>query len=198
MRKLFYLVLMFGFMCGTFSMISCGDGDGKKNPENTNGGEDFGADGVKGYWIKDSWETLLFDGYADASWGKFSVKGDVSMMLYLDGEGGGVMYRFVTTLDKLIVKNDTGYVKDKKQYTSGYVGRFQDTVDGSENDFYHPCLFASNFSTTEIKSLNQTYPLTYYIQGSTMTIYFNNNTETLMLSVVSGQVSQYHRMKKVG
>lgn len=201
MKKLFYFVILAGFLFVGINIVSCGSDDNKSNPENPDGQVDNGKDGLKGYWMVNTWYNVNFDeqlGY------NTQVTGDINTILYLDGEGGGMIYESVTTIEKIVVKNDSGRVKDKHKYTAGFAGRFYDPADGSEMDYYFTHRYLtkiSEYSGTfvnyeEIK--NQIYPLTYYIQGSTMTIYYKNNTESRQLNVVSGQVANHHRINKVG
>ncbi len=44
---------------------------------------------------------------------------------------------------------------------------------------------------------NASYPITYYLQGTTMSIFYDNNTQSMQLNFSSGNVSGYHRLKKV-
>lgn len=52
-------------------------------------------------------------------------------------------------------------------------------------------------SNLEDISTGKSYPIEYYVNGTTMTIYYNNVTQSMQLNVSSGNVNGYHCLKKV-
>ena len=174
------------------SLSSCGSGDdNKSNPEDNNGqssDEDFGSDGLKGYWVQNTWNQYRpnYD----------KVTGYRSSLFYFDGEGGGTLWYWVTTLDN--VENKSKYVADK-------IGTFYDTVDGSTKDYFYTKFFmdisplAGGGQSEEVDT--RTYAIEYFVRGTTMSIYFGS--ESMMLNVStgsktsSGSINNFHTLKKV-
>lgn len=200
-------------------LSSCGSGDdNKSNPEDNNGqssDEDFGSDGLKGYWVWNNWQDAIIESWTYWTYGNYSptreteTSGQVARMIFLDGEGGGTMHTSVTTLDR--VNNDSKFV-------SSDLGLFYDTSDGSTKEFYsfdktyghvrysgYPSYMSGNENRdwTDNYFMDRVSALKYYIQGSTLTIFYNNTTETQDLNVStgsktsSGSVNYFHRLKKV-
>ena len=120
--------------------------------------------------------------------------GQVSDLIYLDGDGGGTIYFSVTTLD---------HAANNSKYLAGKVGTFLDTADGTTKDYhFSKRYFHSDGSITmngsaEDISEGKSFPIEYYIKGTTMTIYYNNVTQSMQLNVSSDNVNGYHRLKKV-
>ena len=200
-KNLYYLRLMLGLVFGMMTFTACGGGDddnGGNDSGQTSGGditpqEDYGTDGLKGYWIQNEWDDTCLESYTmynilyDTNIP--DIDGECSILISLDGEGGGTIYKKVTTLDH--AANNTKYLMEK-------VGTFFDTVDGSTKDYHFYKTFTHwGPNNTETLYSNFSSPLEYFIKGTTMTIYYDNVSQTMQLNVSSGYVTGYHRLKKV-
>lgn len=201
MKKTFYyLSLLLGLVFGMTMFTACGgddDDDGGNGNGQTSGGgsatEDYGTDGLKGYWVQNTWnETYLEKWYFYLS-REEEIKGQQSDLIYLDGDGGGTIYFAVTTSNH--AANNTRYLAEK-------VGTFLDTADGTTKDYHfikkywHSDIVSMNGNYEDI-SVGKSYPMEYYIKGTTMTIYYHNVTQSMQLNISSGNVNGYHRLKKV-
>lgn len=200
-KNFYYMSLLLGLVFGTAMFTACGGGDddisGNSSGQNAGGDsavEDYGTDGLKGFWVKNVWdETVLEEWYFYLS-KEEKIVGQVNDLIYFDGDGGGTIYFSVTTLD-----HAANYTK----YLAGKVGTFFDSADGMTKDYYFSKrYFHSDGSITvngrtEDVSEGKSFPIEYYIKGTTMTIYYNNVTQSIQLNVSSGNVSGYHRLKKV-
>ncbi len=202
------LILCMVLGCVTFTACSSDDDDNKPGQQT-----DFGSDGLKGYWVQNNWLDIAVEvtyyhtpaGY----YGTYKItettetKGQVTIMIYLDGEGGGTMHTNVTTLD---------HVNNNSKFVSTDLGSFYDTADGSTKQYYSFDKFywydKYSGKPSEDKefsfdySKDKTSALTYYLQGTTMTIFYNNTTEKIELNATTGgkssagSVSNYHRLTK--
>lgn len=195
MKKNFhYLSLMFGLFLGMMAFTACGDDEEENSPNQNNGTEkaeaakdDFGTDGLKGYWVQNTWKEVTINFWGDPNGN--SIMGYWNHIIYLDGDGGGTLYVDVTTLDK--VNND-------KKFLASKIGTFQDTEDGKTKEYFFPQLYiTANNKVTKYENHEASYPIEYYIKGTTMTIYYANVTKSMQLNVSSGKVNDHHRLKKV-
>ena len=223
-KKIFSWLSIFfvAALCIGFASCGGGDDDGDDTGQTSGGGsgakEDFGSDGLKGFWVQNNWKEIVVeqwtyytpaDGYGAYYWDITETKGQATMMIYLDGEGGGTMHTSVTTLDR--VNNDSKFV-------SANLGAFYDTADGSTKEYYaldkyyeHE-RYSDNPSRNTDKSFNynddhvlvtdKESALTYYVTGSTIEIYYDDTTKKIDLNVSAGSktsagsVSNYHRLQK--
>ncbi len=198
MKKTFYyLSLLLGLVFGMTMFTACGGGDdddsGNSNGQTSGGGsatEDYGTDGLKGYWVQNVWDEMICENWSTT---QQEVYGEKSKLLSLDGEGGGTIYMTVTTLD---------HAANNAKYLAGKVGTFLDTSDGSTKDYHFTHTYMHwdpmYFPDPEDDVVgNASYPITYYLQGTTMSIFYDNNTQSMQLNFSSGNVSGYHRLKKV-
>lgn len=226
-KNFYYLSLMFGLFFGMTMFTACGgDDDGDDTGQTSGGGsgakEDFGSDGLKGFWVQNNWKEIVLERWyyytptyimglkGGYDWDITATKGQATMMIYLDGEGGGTMHTSVTTLDR--VNNDSKFV-------SANLGAFYDTADGSTKEYYsldkyyrHE-RYSDDSSRNTDKSFNynnddnilvtdKESALTYYVTGSTIEIFYDDTTKKIDLNVSTGSntsagsVSNYHRLKK--
>lgn len=208
--KLYYLSLILSLVFGMMTLTACGSDD--DDGGNASGGgekEDFGSDGLKGYWVQNVWQDIVVEQWTDityyprVSYETTETKGQVTMMIELDGEGGGTMHTSVTTLDR--VNNDSKFV-------STNWGAFYDTADGSTKEYYSFDKFYWHDRYSSNPSNNKDYSfttkkdivsaLTYYVRGSTIEIFYDNTTQKMDLNVTTGSkttagnVSNYHRLRK--
>lgn len=219
-KNFYYLSLILGLVFGMMMFTACGggddgngndDGDNGQTTNNDGGGsstpqEDYGTDGLKGYWVQNEWHEYICEqtsnpeaiGFLDGAttgdnYDGFNTnisKGLRSRVIFLDGEGGGRIYLYVTTLDK--VNNNSKYVAEK-------LGTFQDISDGMTKDYYFPKTFYHlvKYNINGEWTLNAQSPINYYLRGTTMSLYYFDSTESMQLNVSSGYVTGYHRLKKV-
>ena len=205
-KNLYYFSLMLGLVLEMTMFTACGgddDDSGNSNGQTSGGGsatEDYGTDGLKGYWVQNVWnETILeewtyYGSYTGSK--NANTYGQYSDLIYLDGDGGGTICFGVTTLDH--AANNAKYLTDK-------VGTFLDPADGKTRDYHFrkeythersgPSIYFTD--TDREYKLGKSYPMEYYIKGTTMTIYYNNVTQSMQLNVSSGNINGYHRLKKV-
>lgn len=188
MKKSFYFFsLLLGLVFGMVMFTACGSGDDNKNNPESSGVTDFGSDGLKGYWLRNTWTEWDLE----SGPGMSDIKGQYSRLIYLDGEGGGTVYQCVSTLD---------HSANNSKYLAGKVGTFTDTVDGSTKDYHFPHLYSLLSKKESI--IDETFPLEYFVRGTTMTVYYPDYSSdmwnaTLGNSTTSGQISGYHRLNKV-
>ena len=227
-KKIFSWLSIFfvAALCVGFASCGGGDDDGDDTGQTTGGGsgakEDFGSDGLKGFWVQNNWKEIVLERWyyytptyimglkGGYDWDITATKGQATMMIYLDGEGGGTMHTSVTTLDR--VNNDSKFV-------SANLGAFYDTADGSTKEYYsldkyyrHE-RYSDDSSRNTDKSFNynnddnilvtdKESALTYYVTGSTIEIFYDDTTKKIDLNVSTGSntsagsVSNYHRLKK--
>lgn len=189
MKQNFYLIsLLLSLVLGMTIFTACGGDD-----DNSDLTADQGTDGLKGYWLQNTWsETYLEKWYFYPSRDE-EIMGQESNMIYLDGDGGGTIYFAVTTPDH--AANNAKYIADK-------IGTFLDSADGTTKDYHfikkywHSDVMTLGGNLEDI-STGKSYPIEYYVKGTTMTIYYNNVTQSMQLNVSSGNVNGYHRLKKV-
>lgn len=225
-KNFYYFSLLLGLVLGMTMFTACGgDDDGNDTGQTTGGGsgakEDFGSDGLKGFWVQNNWKEIVLEEWyyytptyimglkGGYSWNITETKGQATMMIYLDGKGGGTMHTSVTTLDR--ANNDSKFV-------SANLGAFYDTADGSTKEYYsldkyyRHDRYSDDSSRNTDKSLNyneynilvtdKESALTYYVTGSTIEIFYDDTTKKIDLNVSTGSntsagsVSNYHRLKK--
>ncbi len=171
------------------SLTSCGSGDdNKSNPEGNNGqssNSDGGSDGLRGYWIQNTWDEYQFETNVAPGWVWTHVNGLKTYLIYLDGEGGGTIYTEVTTPDQ---------VENNSKYLSTKFGTFYDSTNGTTKDYYGSKQYIHSESPSHISISS---PINYYINGTTMTIFYNNSTASLQLNVSGSNVNNYHKITKV-
>ena len=209
-KKDYYLSLILCLMLGCVTFTACSSDDDDNKPGQQT---DFGSDGLKGYWVQNNWKEVVVEEFnyhtPTGVYGTYryerteSTNGHVTMMIYLDGEGGGTMHTNVTTLDR---------VNNNSKVVSTDLGSFYDTADGSTKQYYS---FDKYFwydkyigDSSQDKSysfdfhMDKSSALTYYLQGTTMSIFYNNTTEKIELNASTGgkssagSVSNYHRLTK--
>ena len=222
-KKIFSWLSIFfvAALCVGFASCGGGDDDGDDTGQTTGGGsgakEDFGSDGLKGVWVQNNWKEIVLErwyyytpaGYDTYHFDITETKGQATMMIYLDGEGGGTMHTSVTTLDR--VNNDSKFV-------SANLGAFYDTADGSTKEYYSLDKYyeherysdnpsrntdkSSNYNDYHVLVTDMESALTYYVTGSTIEIFYDDTTKKIDLNVSTGSntsagsVSNYHRLKK--
>ena len=195
---------MLGLVFSLMTFIACGGDDEEDNGGNgqTAGSsaatEDYGTDGMKGYWIQNTWDEIKLEAwtyYSYTGYKNADTYGQESNLIYLDGDGGGTIYFSVTTPD---------HAANNAKYLAGKVGTFLDTADGTTKEYhFRKSYWHYRGSGVYVSDTDTEYaaeassPIEYYIKGTTMTIYYADLTESKQLNVSSGNVSGYHRLKKV-
>ena len=198
-KNFYYFSLLLGLVLGMTMFTACGgDDDGNDTGQTTGGGsgakEDFGSDGLKGFWVQNNWKEIVLEKWyyytptyimglkGGYDWNITETKGQATMMIYLDGKGGGTMHTSVTTLDR--ANNDSKFV-------SANLGAFYDTADGSTKEYYsldkyyRHDRYSDDPSRNTDKSLNynednilvtdKESALTYYVTGSTIEIFYEKD-----------------------
>ena len=144
------------------SLTSCGSGDdNKSNPEDNNGqssNSDGGSDGLRGYWIQNTWDEYQFETNVAPGWVWTHVNGLKTYLIYLDGEGGGTIYTEVTTPDQ---------VENNREYAF----RFCINHDESKT-------FTDNSWTT--RPTNEVYNA-YYNYGNDFRFYLNEQSRVTLI-----------------
>lgn len=198
-KNFYYLSLMLSLVFGLMTFTACGGDDEEDNGGNgqtagsSSATEDYGSDGLKGYWGQNVWSETYLEAWHFYLSREEEIRGQVSDLIYFDGDGGGTIYFSVTTPD---------HAANNTKYLAGKVGTFLDTADETTKDYHFSKIYWHSDHMTlggrlEDISEGKSYPIEYYIKGTTMTIYYNNVTQSMQLNVSSGNVSGYHRLKKV-